>query len=39
MLGPFVFKDIVHNTALFKTGDGLFYLNHGDIGTQNILVD
>jgi hypothetical protein len=38
-LGPFVFKDIVHNTALFKTGGGPFHLNHMDMGTQNILVD
>jgi hypothetical protein len=38
-LGPFVFKDIVHNTTLFKTGGGPFHLDHGDMGTQNILVD
>jgi Choline/ethanolamine kinase len=38
-LGPFVFKDIVHNTALFKTGKGPFHFNHMDMGTQNILVD
>lgn len=38
-LGPFVFKDIVHNTALFKTGSGPFHLDHMDMGTQNILVD
>lgn len=38
-LGPFVFEDIVHNTALFKTGGGPFHSNHMDMGTQNILVD
>ncbi|KAK0127973.1 hypothetical protein ONS96_007467 [Cadophora gregata f. sp. sojae] len=38
-LGPFVFKDIVHNTTLFKSGGGPFHLDHMDMGTQNILVD
>jgi hypothetical protein len=38
-LGPFVFEDIVYNTALFKTGGGPFHLDHMDMGTQNILVD
>lgn len=38
-LGPSVFEDIVHNTALFKTGGGPFHFNHMDMGTQNILVD
>ncbi|KFZ14755.1 hypothetical protein V501_03062 [Pseudogymnoascus sp. VKM F-4519 (FW-2642)] len=40
ILGPFVFKDIVQNTAIFKTiGNGPFHFNHMDMGTQNILVD
>jgi hypothetical protein len=38
-LGPFVFKEIVHNTTIFRTGCGPFHLNHMDMGTQNILVD
>jgi hypothetical protein len=38
-LGPFVFKDIVHSSTLFKTGRGPFHFNHMDMGTQNILVD
>lgn len=38
-LGPFVFKDIVQNSTLFKTGRGPFHFNHMDMGTQNILVD
>jgi hypothetical protein len=37
-LGPFVFKDIVHNTALFNTGGGQFHLDHMDMGTHNILI-
>jgi hypothetical protein len=40
ILGPFVFKDIVQNTPIFKTiGNGPFHFNHMDMGTQNILVD
>ncbi|KAJ8065174.1 hypothetical protein OCU04_005886 [Sclerotinia nivalis] len=38
-LGPFVFKDIVQNTDIFKTGGRPFHFNHMDMGTQNILVD
>lgn len=40
-LGAFVFRDIVHNTALFEDSDtdGRFPLNHMDLGTRNILVD
>ncbi|KAM3547293.1 hypothetical protein ARSEF4850_010111 [Beauveria asiatica] len=40
-LGAFVFRDIIHNTALFEDSDthGRFPLNHMDLGTQNILID
>lgn len=38
--GPFVFRDIVQNTPVFKTiGNDPFHFNHMDMGTQNILVD
>jgi hypothetical protein len=40
-LGAFVFLDIVETTSLFgdKYTEGLFPLNHMDLGTQNLLVD
>ncbi|KAF2498506.1 hypothetical protein BU16DRAFT_570967 [Lophium mytilinum] len=41
VLGPFIFRDIVQHTDLFKGpgNTGPFHLNHMDMGTQNILVD
>jgi hypothetical protein len=38
-LGAFVFLDIIQKTDLFAGPDGLFPLNHMDLGTQNIIVD
>ena len=40
-LGAIVFRDIVHNTALFEGSniDGRFPLNHMYLGIQNIVVD
>ena len=40
ILGPYIFKEIVQNTNLFKQSNtGPFHFNHMDLGTQNILVD
>ncbi|KAF2805991.1 uncharacterized protein BDZ99DRAFT_466286 [Mytilinidion resinicola] len=41
VLGPFIFRDIVQRTDLFKGpgNTGPFHFNHMDMGTQNILVD
>ncbi|UKZ76491.1 hypothetical protein TrVFT333_004197 [Trichoderma virens FT-333] len=39
VLGPFIFRNIVRDTEIFKSIQGPFHLNHMDMGMQNILVD
>ncbi|KAL7816781.1 hypothetical protein V8C44DRAFT_263466 [Trichoderma aethiopicum] len=39
LLGPLIFKAIVHNTPLYKSTRTRFPLVHMDMGTQNLLVD
>ncbi|KAK3943052.1 hypothetical protein QBC46DRAFT_378825 [Diplogelasinospora grovesii] len=38
-LGPFLFRTIVHTTALFKDDRKPFHFSHMDMGMQNLLVD